>query len=795
MADNLDFVQISDTGVAPKSRIADCASLNSIVKKLVQLDLISALNRQDIQAAVDGQPPFDDKWMKDSGQEGRCNLNFLDLKRRVKRECMSYYDLTESVPVLANVNSAMSAEDTVMRSRWNKIMSEEFHRMLKDWSLFDTYHQLLVQKFVTHGMGFLYFEDDIDWKWRVAGLEDFKLPRMTTLAEDEVDIAVAFRDVTTSTLYHWCEMAADDDTRWNKQEVYKAILQAYSNQAVWSQGEWEKWQTILKDNDIYAAHRANEYVKLAHCWVREYSGKVSFYLTIRLGTNDDFLFKCENRFDNINQCFTMFPYEVGTNGTLMSVRGLAHEAYPPAQVLNNLRCQTVDNARLAGSVILQPKSAIEAEDMALIFYGGAIYIPPEVTIQDVKLANPSDAILPIIGDMSNLLQGNQPNPNANTQPAGDQRKTKFQVKGEIAEDAVLPTASLNLFYQPWKRHLNEVWRRIRNKDLKANDPGGREVFDFRQRCHRRGVPEQAYLDATSWIEPYRAVGYGSPSSRMMAFDELMEDYGSLDPVGQNNLLRDKFAQKVGYAQVDNFVPPIEINGRMPVDAEIAELQNTAMSSGNPVSVMPNDHHILHLQAHLPSLEDDLEQLEGPGQGNNPQMLQVAEMKTQHAARHMQLLKPDKLQAKIVAELQRKFNNLSERTSAAVKAYQLEQAKQQAKLAMQAQTPTATGLPPEAEEHAQQMDMNASEHTQDLGQASRKHFQDLSQSAAKHEQDMRQAATNEALSGREREMKLRHAEDSHNLDMQHKQQLHEQSMKLKEKAAAAAAAAPKPVAQT
>jgi hypothetical protein len=444
----------------------------------------------------------------------------------------------------------------------------------------------------------------------------------------------------------------------------------------------------------------------------------------------------------------------------------------------------VDNAKLSGSMILQPKSAIEAEDMSMIFYGGAIYIPSEVTIQNVKLANPADGLLPVIQDMAGILQDGQPNltPTSPDAASGDQRKTKFQVQKETMEEAVLPTAALDLFYQPWKRHLNEVWRRTKNADLKANDPGGKEVFEFRKRCIRRGVPHEALMDHESWVEPYRAVGYGSPGSRLMAFDELMQYSGSLDAVGQNNLLRDRFAQKVGYAQVDNYVPPIELNGRMPMDAEIAELQNAAMSAGVPVSVMPNDHHILHLQAHLPNLDTDLQQLEGPGQGQNPQLLQVAETKTQHSARHIQRLKPDKLQAKIVAELNRQFNNLSERTSAAVKAYQQEQAKQQAKMAMAAQTPTATGLPPEAEAHAQEMDQNAAEHAQDQGQSAREHIQDLGQSAAKHAQGMQEAATTTALDTQERQMKMRHAEDAHRLDLQHKQETHEQSLKLKEKAA-------------
>jgi hypothetical protein len=752
MAD-LDLRQITPEGKAPKTRIADATSLNNVIKKIVQRDLSSALARQDVQQAVDGKPPFEEQWLRESGQEGRCNLNFQDLKRRLKKEELGYYDLTESVPVLALVETEYdSTLDQAKVFQWTSIMSEEFHKLLKDWKSFDTYFQLLIKKFCTHGVGFLYFEDDLDWRWRVAGLEDFKMPRYTTLAEDELDIAVAFRDVTTAQLYQWVQDVDDSDKRWNKQEVYKAILKATDANLIFSQGEWEKWQNILKNNDIYAATTAQDTVKLGHAWVREYSGKVSQYMTLRNGGNDDFLYKCENRFDSVNECFTFFPYEVGTNGYLHSVRGLAHERFPAAQELNSLRCQSSDNARLSGSLLIQPKTATSAEDMALIFYGGVVYIPPEVEIQDGQLANPTQGLLPVIDQMSMLLQDSQPTPDQGKPPSKTE-KTKFQVQKEAMDEAALPTASLNLFYQPWKRHLNEVWRRVNNKKLKQKDLGGKEVFEFRKRCMARGVPHEFLLGHSSWVEPYRAVGYGSPSNRLLALDEFMQYYGSLDPMGQNNLLRDRFAQKVGYAQVDRYVPMMQANGRRPYDVEIAELQNTAMQAGGQPSVGPNDAHILHLQIHLPSLEQILEELES---GNTtPQLLQVATVMTQHCAQHLQLLKPDELQKGVVAELQREFNNDAQRTSAAMEHYQRQQAKQ---AQMQ-----------QEEQQKNQAQLGSAQTQQTLDQMKASHMQES------HEQD---------LASKKQDMRMK--EEAHQLMLTHQKEKFAQDRAIADAEAAAKA---------
>jgi hypothetical protein len=728
MAD-LEMQQINPvTGAAPLTRIKDAASLNEVVKKIVARDLGSALARQDVQKMLDGAPPYEEVWLRESGQEGRCNLNFQDGKKEVRRKMLAYYDLTDSVPVLGVINSEFG-NDINARARFNMIMSEELHRMIKDWPSFGTYFQLLVQKFCSHGLGFAYHQDDLDWKWYVAGLEDFKVPRGTSLAEEESDIAVCFRDVTAGKLYKWCFIdASPDDTRWDKQEVKEALLKASDSQLTFSVGAWEKYEQMLKNNDIWAASMAQDMVKLVHGWVVEYSGKVSHYVTLRNGGNKKFLFKIENRFDSVHQCFTFFPYEVGTNGTLHSVRGRAHEIYPQVQTLNYLRCNAVDNARLSGSLLLQPATPADEEDMAITFYGGAVYIPPNVKIQNGELNNPSQGMLPIVQDMSFMLhdEGIPQTPQGDS-TTGD-RKTKYQVQDDQAKTAVLDTAALTLFYEPWKRLLNETWRRVRNPRLKSTDPGGKEVFAMRKRAVARGVPAEALTDATSWIEPMRAIGYGSPGKRQLAYDRMMQKFGQLDPVGQNNLIRDSIAQDVGYAQVDRYVPAIDSNGRQPVDTEIAELQNTAMSAGATVTVLPNDHHILHLQSHQPNIETDLSNIESD-QGDPQTLLQVVQTKIQHIAQHMQLLKPDALQKEIVAELTRRFNNEAERVQSAVVHAQRAAAKAAAE---QAQAGGQPGQPPPPTKDQ----MDAATHGQKLQQSDQAHTQKMQHEDEKHQLSMK-----------------------------------------------------------
>lgn len=643
----------------PERRIRDVTSLNKVIDRIIRDDEPAAIQRTNVQEMVDGKEPFNQAYLEATGQEGRCNLNFGDGKKRVKLVSAGYYDLTESVPCIALIETDFGKADQLPeRPDWNSILSEEFHRLLKEWKQFDSYFQLLVQKFVTHGLGFLYFRDEYDWRWEVAGLDDFKLPRGVGLSEEDCDVAIVLREVPIGKLFSWIKKAKPNDTRWNKVEVQNAIMRADDPQTVLGPESWEKWQEKMKNNDAYASITSKDTVTVVYAWVKEFSGKVSQFMTLRNKANADFLFKRYDAFESVNECFNFFPYEVGTNGTLHSVRGEAHDIYSRVQVLTNLRCQTVDNAKLSGSLLLQPSTETAAEDMAVLFYAGAAYLPPNIDVKNVQLSNPSTNILPVLQDMSLGINGDV---NTRDPRASQQEKTKFEVRNDIVQESVLPTAAMALFYQPWGRHLYQVCKRmIKNEPL------------FKKRCLERGVPKEVF-SAPYCVRPYRALGFGSPSNRLAALDELMQFYGSLDPVGQNNLLRDRFAQRVTYGQVDRYVPRLEAGGRLPVDTEVAELQNLAMGNGTQCTVAGNDHHIIHLQQHFPSIDQDLTMMES-GQGSDG-ILQGIRIKAQHIQQHMQLLKPDKLNEKIVAELGRVFNNTIERVQAAFQAAQVQAEKE------------------------------------------------------------------------------------------------------------------------
>jgi len=72
--------------------------------------------------------------------------------------------------------------------------------------------------------------------------------------------------------------------------------------------------------DILFGRTRTKEVHVLHCYVVEFSGKVSHYITTEDGTLDDFLYKKEDRFESIDECLQIFTYGIG-NGFYHSIAG------------------------------------------------------------------------------------------------------------------------------------------------------------------------------------------------------------------------------------------------------------------------------------------------------------------------------------------------------------------------------------------------------------------------------------------------------------------------------------------
>jgi hypothetical protein len=642
-----------------ESRLNDASSARELAKKLRDADSSSAKNRAMVDAMFNGEPPYDDNALKDSGQEDRTNLNFNEADSIRAQALAGYYDLVGSVNELISVQTKFGDEHK--RLEWASIISEEFSRMVRDWVGFEFFYQRLTGQFVDHGVAFAYFPDDIDWRPAAAGLREFKIPRNTPANEEAIEVATCEAEFHLHQLYASIKDAeAAKGAGWDVKLARDLIKKAIASKDTTLNTKFQDWEAIeadIKNNDLYWSHVKATVVKLDHIWVRELDGTVTHAIVDREGESKDFLFRRVSRFPSVLNAFIGFTYGIG-NGYYHGVRGLGFKILPHIQVANRLRCTVIDGAILSSVAMVQPvdQTARGLDDLSLTTFGPFAVLPPGLKLVERSIPNYSNSILPVINDLSMQLQNNTSGYQARAVTPDGQARTAYEVRAQLQKEAVLSASAINLFYAPWARLVREMFRRAKDPELSQTDPGGKEVFAFRQRLAARRVPLEALYNVFR-VEPVRSIGYGSASMRMVALDEAMQLAYSMDEAGRNNLVRDRLAARFGYETVDRYVPRPDASMRPPIDQKIAELENQSIMQGSMLSVLPNENHFVHANAHLNMLTEVLQGVQ-QGQMPLPQGVVVFQSGIPHVAPHVEALATDPMHAQEAGRMRQALQQLT-----------------------------------------------------------------------------------------------------------------------------------------
>lgn len=633
---SIELETISDSGKAPRTRIKDAKSAHAIYISIRNADDASSIDRQKIQSMLDGEPPYSPQQLKSLGQGYRANLNFGESAAALETALSAYSDLVNSVDRLASVKT--SEGDPAQRVEWENIIAEEFHRTITDWDEFFYKQQMLAHQFVSQGVGVAYFEDNRSWKWSVCGLKDFKVPRGTPACDTKVEVATIERHYLVGELYQFIENPKiATELGWNVEETRRAILLSTDNGTSSNSRDWERLQEELKNNDLMYSHARSKVVRCIHYFVKEFDGTISHYIATRAGDSDDFLFKKPSRFEHANEAFVLFSYGIGTNGLLHSVRGLGYKLFPFIQLSNRMRNAIVDGAMLSSALMIQPATGEDVSNLSLMYNGPLSILPPGINVVDKSMPNLAGNVLPIVRDLEVVRQNNTGTYNPKqVMPDGDAR-TATEVQAQLAQQSLLSAQAMNLYYIPFQKLLAEQFRRLATVKYRSDEPGGEEAIEFRKRIEARGVPWKA-VEKVYRVQAVRAIGAGSPGARMLAFNEFMAIMPRFDEVGQRNLIRDRVAARVGYDQVDRYIPKGEVE-RIPIDAKIAELENDAMQGGRGVSVNPGENHAVHAKVHLEDANRFLQALQ-QNQVDPKVAMSYLQVQYPHSTAHVEQLASD-----------------------------------------------------------------------------------------------------------------------------------------------------------
>ena len=634
-------------GRVPQHRAISAAVLRANHNKMLQDDEGSAVMRVRVRGMLDGEAPYSPAARRAQKQTSLANANFLQGTKIVRKVANGYNDIIFSVKHLMYVDTEFGED--AERYRYNRVIAEELSRTIRKWRSFSAHFQMLVNRFVEHGVGIGYFPDTEDWRFEVAGFGDFLIPRQTPASEDKIQIATSKQDMPVTDLFG---MIRDEekasDLGWNVPEVKKALARATDRSSTGELGEYEALQKEIKNNDS-TFNRKYQYVRVIRALVREFDGTLSFYIFEKDGDGECLCCR-PSHYTSATEAFVFFCYGVG-NGTFHSVRGLGDVLYPLVQLHNRLMCMLSDSAMLSGSVMVQPNGQKALDELSFQQYGPLTVLSPGADIIDKQLPNLAQSSMPMLNEVKDRMaeSGSQ----FTVRAGGETYRNKLSTEAEMEETAGGDSANVDLFYSSWDVMIREMVKRICNGS--KSDP---LIAEFHRRLKKRGIPEEAIkeLDHDSTYAT-RAIGAGNPAFRTVGLSRLIQLLPNLDEIGQKRLIHQIVADVVGYNNAGFYAAEPEEN-RVNVEAKVAEMENILLLQGSKIGVNAQELHATHALIHVVPLEQTIEGIE-TGQIDPVQSLPGLREMLDHLAGHAEPLARDPAQRDVFGIVKEGINNLTQ----------------------------------------------------------------------------------------------------------------------------------------
>jgi len=643
-----DLALLDEKGKAPKHRAMSAGVIRANYNKMIQDDEGSATMRVRVQGMLDGDPPYNPAARRAQKQSSLANANFLQGAKIVQKVANGYNDIIFSVKTLISVETEFGED--AERFEYNRVLAEEGSRTMRKWSSFAAHFQMLVRKFVDHGVGIGYFPDTEDWRYEVAGFGDFQIPRQTPATEEKIQIAVSKQDMPVTNLF---DMIRDEETAsdlgWNVKAVKKAVARATDKASTGELGEYEALQMEIKNNDA-TFNRKYQYVRVLRAFVREFDGTISFYILERDGYGECLYYR-PSHYKTVNEAFVFFCYGIG-NGTFHGVRGLGHILYPLVQLHNRLMCMLSDSAMMSSSLLVQHNSQKALDELSIQLVGPLTVLSPGMDIVPNRLIpDLTQSSLPMLTEVKDRMaeSGSQ----FSVSPGGQTYRNRLESEANMEEAAGGASANVDLFYASWDRLIREMFKRICNGD--KSDP---LVAEFHRRVAKRGVPPEAIkgIDHDSTYAT-RAIGAGNPAFRTVGLSRLIQLLPNLDEIGQKRLIHQIVADVVGYNNASFYAAEPEEN-RVNVEAKVAELENILLFQGSPIGVNPQELHATHAMIHVVPLQQMIEGIER-GEIDPVAALPGLRAMLDHLGKHAEPLARDPAQRQVFGVVKEGINNLTQ----------------------------------------------------------------------------------------------------------------------------------------
>lgn len=636
---------VTRDGKVVTQRIGNPRHARDICENLRTKDLERSRRRLAVQGMFDGNAPKSYGELLKAGRGQDANLNWRQHRGVVMNAHTPFFDMRTEVPVC--IDGDLQISDPATDSELMRGFAEFFHKMMFGWRGFDNTTQLCDLQMLLHGIGVLCWQNEWDWRPKSILAANIYFPDGCETSLDNCDYVVIYSAMTAGELWRFID-GNPEHTRlagWNAEAVKASIMDVTETTDQFRNQTWEAMQARFKNGEEQYISSVAKKVNVYHMFVQEMDGTISHHIVPRdlppgVGNRDEdeghaFLYSDKKAGTCWDECVCLFPYDIGSDGTVHSVKGLGTDIYPYCELLNRIKNSLADVVMQGMKPIWSTPTASKLEDYKMVKYGPGYLVPPGLTNVSPNLSNGIGPALEVSQDFTEALSYNTAAGATQDFAAPTVDETAKAASLRHANRAQVTKGMHNRYMRAVSQQYAETWRRAINPKLTTRHPGGKEAVKFQAQCKRlcvkMGIPwEQTFTEETKLDSPtgepgkftvlecvtnVRAnysIGLGSASHRIEVVSQLMQHIDRFDEAGQNWILRAFSSVMMNYTSVDAIVPSLTTGRDNTNDASVAANENngmTALGAEAEVIVTPDQNHVIHLFTHIPSAQADVKACE------------------------------------------------------------------------------------------------------------------------------------------------------------------------------------------
>lgn len=633
---------VSGKSELPDERFDNAEEVRGLCQQMISADNRRAWMRERVDALVSGFPTYPKSVTASKGFGWFPRVNYREAEGLIQAQQTPLFDLVNEVDHCIEIQLDIEADSTEQLQDWEDSIEKNWTWLLfKRWRKSFNYHIPLSQReMLVHGMG-AHVWPNKRWIPRTPRSGQILFPEACSLDFEQEGKYFMLRDfVPGEDVYGFIKNeSAARKMGWEVDNVWETLSQAdRQNKRVNNNWRVEELQRRTRRGDI--GYWSTSQVGLWFNWVfvAEYEGGISLYgieETITSGSNKKkdkgYLFKKRFMFDEWP--LVLFPYDVG-NGDMHSVRGLGWRTKDFFELSNR-----VNNAMVAQVLIsafpqmkqLQPN--LDPEKMKLMRMGALNILPYGLDTSMTAFPPLNNSGLALQDHLRQTLNNNNQSFTGNA-PEPKDRETKYSFMLRSQDAAKVSNGMQSLYesnYQQWQ----EKMYRLAINTPKGDAPYQKMVQEFRERCLKDGVPEEALKEkAIGQISPVTSSGAGSAALRLQAIMTLLE---TIYPVTTEDrkitIERDLVGTLMGKDKVDRYARSAYDNDLPDEDESLAMQESNGLCNGGEAIIGSRQNDIKHAENHLAKAMGEIQKLEA-GQSDPAYTLDAITRLLQHAGEHL-----------------------------------------------------------------------------------------------------------------------------------------------------------------